>query len=48
MQFGTGHFLPGPPGLWDSEWVAVPASVICAEDVAHWPYTTGILVKWPS
>ena len=23
-------FLPGPPGIWDSDWVAVPASVICA------------------
>ena len=33
-------FLPGP-GIWDSEWVTIPASVICAEDVAflalyHW------------
>ena len=26
----------------------VPASVICAEDVAHWPYTTGLMVKWVS
>ena len=41
-----GAFLPGPPGIGDSEWVPVPASVICAEDVAHWPKTTGILVKW--
>ena len=41
-------FLPGPPGIWDSEWVSVPASVICAEDVAHWPYTAGLLVKWVS
>ena len=38
--------LPGPPGIWDSEWVHVPASAICAEDIAHWPYTTGLLVKW--
>ena len=41
-------FLPGPPGIWDSEWVNVPASAICAEDVAHWPYTPGLLVKWVS
>ena len=41
-------FLPGPPGIWDSEWVNVPASVICAEDTAHWPHTTGLLVKWVS
>ena len=39
-------FLPGPPGIWDSEWVTVPASVICADDIAHWPYTPGLLVKW--
>ena len=39
-------FLPGPPGIWDSEWVIVPASVICADDIAHWPYTRGLLVKW--
>ena len=28
-------FLPGPLGIWDSEWVNVPASALCAEDVAH-------------
>ena len=39
-------FLPGPPGIWDSEWVHIPASAICAEDIAHWPYTPGLLVKW--
>ena len=38
--------FPGPPGTWDSEWVTVPASAICAEDIAHWPYTCGLLVKW--
>ena len=41
-------FLPGPPGIWHSEWFQVPASVVCAEDVALWPYTPGILVKWIS
>ena len=41
-----GAFLPGPTGIWDSEWVAVPPSVICADDIAHWPYTPGLLVKW--
>ena len=39
-------FLPGPPGIGDSEWVNIPASAICAEDIAHWPYTPGLLVKW--
>ena len=41
-------FLLGPPGIWNSEWVMVPPSAICAEDVAHWPYTPGLLVKWVS
>ena len=41
-------FLPGPPGIWDSEWVNVPASAICAEDIALWPYTPGLFVKWVS
>ena len=38
-------FLPRPLGIWDSEWNNVPASVICAEDVARGPYTTDLLVK---
>ena len=39
-------FLPGPPGIWDSEWISVPASAVSAEDVAHWPYTVRLLVQW--
>ena len=39
-------FLPGPPGIWDSAWVNIPASALCAEDIAHWPYTPVLLVKW--
>ena len=39
-------FLPGTPGLWDSDWVNIPASAICAADVALWPYTPGLLVEW--
>ena len=46
---GSGlGFLPGPPGIWNSEWVHVPASAICSEDIAHWPYIHGLLVKWVS
>ena len=26
----------------------MPASAICADDVAHWPYAPGLLVKWVS
>ena len=36
-------FLPGPLGIWESGWVDVPASAICAEDVDHWPF-----FYWPS
>ena len=45
MLFGIGLFLPGPPGIWDSEWVSVPPSAVFAEDVAYWPYSSGLLVK---
>ena len=38
-------FLPGPPALWDSDWVVIPASAISAADIALWPYTPGLLVK---
>ena len=41
-------FLPGPPGIWHSEWLQVPATAICADDIALWPYTPGLLVKWVS
>ena len=40
--------LPGPPAKWESEWVSVPASAVGADDVAHWPHTAGLLVKWVS
>ena len=38
-------FLPGPPVIWDSEWVTGPPSAICDEDIAHRPSTTGLL-EW--
>ena len=41
-------FLPGPPVLWDSHWVVIPASAISAADIALWPYTPGLLVQWVS
>ena len=40
--------MPGPPGLWDSDWANIPASAISAADIALWPYTPGLLVKWVS
>ena len=41
-------FLPGPPGIWSSGWFQVPVAVIRAEDVALWPKTPCLLVKWVS
>ena len=38
--------LPGPPATWTSEWFSTLASAIGAEDVAHWPYSVSLLVKW--
>ena len=40
--------LPGPPAIWLGEWVASPSVTIGADDVAQWPYTPGLLVKWVS
>ena len=39
-------FLPGQPGIGDSEWFTVSATAICADDIAHRPYSPGLLVKW--
>ena len=39
-------FLSGPPGTWDSGWVTVPPSVICPDDIARWPHTPDVLVKF--
>ena len=30
-------FLPGPPGIWSSDWFQVPVAVVSAEDIALWP-----------
>ena len=39
-------FLPRPADIWTSEWIALPAAPVTAEDVEAWPYSVGILVKW--
>ena len=38
--------LPGPPALWLGYWVVGPAVAIGADDVAQWPYSPGLFVKW--
>ena len=45
-RVGIGHCCLGHLLLGNIEWVNVPASAISAVDVAHWPYTNGLLVKW--
>ena len=46
QEASAGSHGSGPGILWGSEWVNVPASAFCAEDIAQWPYTAGLLVKW--
>ena len=36
-------FLPGPPGIWNSQWYQVPHTIVCDEDIALWPFS---LVSW--
>ena len=36
----------GPPAIRTGDWVNGPVAVVCPENVAHWPYTPGLLVKW--
>ena len=38
--------LPGASAIWGSGWFNVPASVISADDIAHWPYSVSRLDKW--
>ena len=40
--------LPGLSALWLGEWGAGPAVANGADDVAQWPYTPGLLIKWVS
>ena len=49
--------LPGPPGFLNHSWIHVHAGRITGDDVAAWPYSVGILVRftfflstlhWPS
>ena len=40
--------LPGPPGFLNNSWVQVDAGRITADDVAAWPYSVRILVRFTS
>ena len=34
-------FLPGPAGMWESEWIALGSAPVTADDVEVWPYSVG-------
>ena len=40
--------LPGPPGFLNSSWVQVAAGRIIGADIAAWPYSVGILIRFTS
>ena len=40
--------LPGPPGFLHSSWVQFHSGHITGSDIAAWPYSVGILVKFTS
>ena len=40
--------LPGPPGFLGGSWIQVHAGHISGADIAAWPYSVGILVKFTS
>ena len=40
--------LPGPPGFLNCDWVQVHAGHITDADIAAWPYSVGILVRFTS
>ena len=40
--------LPGPSGFFNSSWVHVDSGRITGADVAAWPYSVGILIRFTS
>ena len=40
--------LPGPPGFLNSPWVQVNACRISGADIAAWPYSVSILIRFTS
>ena len=48
MRFGSGPSCLGHLVFGMGGWVNILSSAICAEQIAHWPYTPGLLVKWVS
>ena len=40
--------LPGPPGFLNSSWIQVHGVCISGTDVAAWPYSVSILIRFTS
>ena len=40
--------LPGPPGFLNCTWIQIVAGHISDDDIAAWPYSVGILIKFSS
>ena len=40
--------LPGPPGFLGGPWIQVDAGHISGADIAAWPYSVGILIRFTS
>ena len=40
--------LPGPSGFLNSSWIQVGAGHITGSDIAAWPHSVGILVRFTS
>ena len=48
MRFATVLFYLVRLAFWGSDWFQVPVVPVGAEDVALWPYSPSLLVKWVS
>ena len=40
--------LPGPPGFLGGPWIQVSSGHISGADIAAWPYSFGILIRFTS
>ena len=40
--------FPGPPGFFNSPWIQVDAGRISGADIAAWPYSVSILIRFTS
>ena len=48
VETGGGNFarLPGPVSLWTSDWCQLPVACVGEGDIALWPFSVGLLLKF--